>query len=173
MRTLTNDFLNVSNSFAAKVVFLVPTTTLAPQQLKACIQTGMMSPAEAASLTGQLGQSKRENVWKDKRAIFITAQTLCNDIEKSIVRAGDIRCIVIDEAHQARGEHAYVQAVRLVLSATKYCRVLALSATPGADFVHTQNLIAHLRISRLEVRHDGDEDVAPYVRQKLTELKRV
>ena len=40
---------------------------------------------------------------------------------------------VIDEAHKATGQHAYVQAVRMLRERSGGFRVLALSATPGRD----------------------------------------
>ena len=39
----------------------------------------------------------------------------------------------IDEAHKATGQHAYVQAVRMLRERSGGFRVLALSATPGRD----------------------------------------
>ena len=58
-------------------------------------------------------------------------QVLNNDINSGLVDPRSIVCLVIDEAHRARGNHAYCQCVRELAAATRQHRILALSATPG------------------------------------------
>ena len=47
--------------------------------------------------------------------------------------AGQVKCLVIDEAHKAQGNHAYCQVVKELAKHSTNFRVLALSATPGGD----------------------------------------
>lgn len=55
-----------------------------------------------------------------------------NDLERIRDMGQKIRCLVFDEAHKARGKHAYCEVIKK-LKTNKYFRVLALSATPGAS----------------------------------------
>ena len=64
---------------------------------------------------------------------------------------------------------ASAQVVRSVLAATPDFRVLALSATPGADLAGVQALINNLLIARIELRTDEDPDVSPYTHAKLVD----
>jgi ATP-dependent DNA helicase MPH1 len=45
----------------------------------------------------------------------------------------------------------------------KYFRILALSASPGSDIKHIQQVIDNLLIERMEVRTDDDPDVRKYI----------
>lgn len=75
----------------------------------------------------------REDIWKEKRVFFITPQILQNDLDKIPDLGLKIRCLVFDEAHKARGNHAYCEVIKKLMTTNKYFRVLALSATPGAS----------------------------------------
>lgn len=78
-------------------------------------------------------QTSRTKVWDEKRVFFITPQILQNDLDLSSSLASQIKCLVIDEAHKAKGGHAYCEVVRKLHAVNKHFRVLALSATPGKD----------------------------------------
>jgi ERCC4-related helicase len=85
-----------------------------------------------------------------------------------------IVCLVVDEAHQAQGDHAYCLLVRNIRARTKYFRVLALTATPGSDQLAIQNVLSNLLISSVAVRSETDADVAPFIhhtQQQLEEVK--
>lgn len=64
---------------------------------------------------------------------FITPQILQNDLDKIDNLASKIKCIVFDEAHKARGNHAYCEVIRKLRKNNRHFRVLALSATPGGS----------------------------------------
>ncbi len=57
------------------------------------------------------------------------------------------------------------------MSATRYFRVLALSASPGSDVKSVQNCISNLLISHMEIRSDGDDDVHQFTHN--TELETI
>jgi Fanconi anemia group M protein len=40
---------------------------------------------------------------------FLTPQVIMNDLSRGTCPAVDVRCLVIDEAHKATGNHAYCQ----------------------------------------------------------------
>ena len=51
-------------------------------------------------------------------------QTLVNDLEQCLCPAHELVCLVIDEAHKATGQHAYVQAVKMLSERSGGFRVL-------------------------------------------------
>lgn len=44
-----------------------------------------------------------------------------------------MKCLIIDEAHKAKGNYAYCEVVKKLYCVNKHFRILALSATPGKD----------------------------------------
>ncbi len=99
-----------------RVVFMAPTRPLVSQQMMACRNlTGLSSdPANggmsAIELTGTTPPQHRAALWAGAhRAFFLTPQVIANDLATGICPASSIRCIVIDEAHKATGNHAYCQ----------------------------------------------------------------
>lgn len=60
-------------------------------------------------ISGALHQAKRKIEWETKRIFFLTPQVMMNDLLKQVCRAKSIKCLVIDEAHKAMGNHAYCQ----------------------------------------------------------------
>lgn len=53
--------------------------------------------------------SERKRAWSMKRLFFLTPQVLTNDLSRGICPADDVKCVVVDEAHKALGNHAYCQ----------------------------------------------------------------
>ena len=82
--------------------------------------------------------------------LFLTPQTLVNDMANDVCPAHEIVCVVIDEAHKATGSHAYAQVVSMRLGAAG--SHLALSATPGQNIDKIQEVVSKLRIHRMEAR---------------------
>jgi len=56
--------------------------------------------------------TERSRAWRDKRVFYLTPQVISNDLSRSICPAEAIKCLVIDEAHKALGNHSYCQVVR-------------------------------------------------------------
>jgi Fanconi anemia group M protein len=115
------------------IIFMAPTRPLVTQQLKACQEIGGIAPSNTIELTGHTPAKKREELWKTKNVFFLTPQVVMNDLASAICPAERVRCVVVDEAHKATGDHAYVKAVSLILEKNKRFRVLGLSATIGRD----------------------------------------
>ena len=64
-------------------------------------------------VSGSMGPPKREKAWQEKRVFFLTPQVLTNDLSRGSCPAEDVKCLVIDEAHKALGNHAYCQVFTL------------------------------------------------------------
>jgi Fanconi anemia group M protein len=99
-----------------------------------------IDPSKMIELTGQIIPKKREDLWKEKRVFFLTPQVMTSDLGRGFCQADQVRCLVVDEAHKALGNHAYVEVVKLLAERTKCFRILALSATPGNDMTAVQQV---------------------------------
>ncbi|KRT84382.1 helicase [Oryctes borbonicus] len=151
---------------SGKVVFMAPTKPLVKQQLEACYNIMAIPKDVTAELTGTKAQISRKDIWMNKRVFFITPQVLQNDLSLIPELGKEIKCIVIDEAHKAKGKHAYCEVLRQIVESNKHFRVLALSATPGSTINDVTEIINNLLISHLEIRTDDSPDVMPYVFQR-------
>ena len=52
----------------------------------------------------------------EKRVFFLTPQVIMNDLSRGTCPAVDVRCLVIDEAHKATGNHAYCQVIHIYIA---------------------------------------------------------
>ncbi|KAJ7107659.1 hypothetical protein C8R43DRAFT_1163829, partial [Mycena crocata] len=152
-----------------KVVFVAPTKPLVAQQIDACHKTCGIPGTDAIELTGQNPRPMRARAWKEKRVFYMTPQTLNNDLVSENCDAGDIVLLVIDEAHRATGGYAYNEVVRFMMAKNPHFRILALTATPGADPPAVQALIDGLHISRIEIRDENSLDLKAYIHHKKIE----
>lgn len=114
-----------------KIIFMAPTRPLVKQQVDACYNIMAIPKEVTAELTGTKAQESRKEIWNKKRVFFITPQVLQNDLSILSELGLEIKCLVIDEAHKAKGNHAYCEVIRKLKVLNKFFRVLALSATPG------------------------------------------
>lgn len=147
-----------------KMIFSAPTKPLCEQQFRS-VQHQLQIPSnEVVLLTGQIEPSKRIEHWKHARVIFATPQTIQNDLESKLFNAYQIVLLIIDEAHRARGDHAYCKIVSDIAAVTKFFRVVGLSATPGSSFDDIQQIIYSLMISKIELR--TDQDCSEYIHTK-------
>ncbi|MBN3324142.1 FANCM protein, partial [Atractosteus spatula] len=139
---------------SSKIVFMAPTKPLVAQQIEACYKVMGIPQDHMAELTGSTQAQTRKEIWRSRRVFFLTPQ---------------VKCVVIDEAHKALGNHAYCQVVRELWNQTQQFRVLALSATPGSDARAVQQVISNLLISHIELRSEESPDIQPYSHQRSLE----
>lgn len=152
---------------SAKIVFMAPTRPLVSQQLEACLGiTGIPRDDSSILIGGALTPAMREVEWANKRVFFVTPQTIDNDLKKGIVDPKTIACLVIDEAHRATGNQAYVEVVRFLNRFNPSFRVLALTATPSTTLEGVQAVVSNLNISSVEIRTEDSPDIKPYVHKK-------
>ncbi|CAK1598578.1 unnamed protein product [Parnassius mnemosyne] len=146
-----------------KIVFTAPTRPLVAQQIEACYNIIAIPPKDTIEMTGHMQVNTRKTHWETKRVFFATPQVIYNDIKSGICPGEKIRCLVIDEAHRARGNYAYCQIVStLTERGHKTYRLLALSATPGSKVEDVITVVKNLHIAHLELRTENCIDVAPY-----------
>ncbi|KAF1840459.1 P-loop containing nucleoside triphosphate hydrolase protein [Cucurbitaria berberidis CBS 394.84] len=153
----------------AQIVFVAPTKPLVSQQVEACYKTVGIPRSYTTMLTGGVSPGLRSEEWRDKRVFFMTPQTLLNDLKGGYADPKKIVLLVVDEAHRATGAYAYVEVVSFLRRFNQSFRVLALTATPGADVEAVQKVIDGLDISRVEIRTENSMDICSYVHQRKIE----
>ncbi|PAA73309.1 hypothetical protein BOX15_Mlig026302g1 [Macrostomum lignano] len=154
---------------AGRVVFMAPTKPLVAQQIDACYGIAGVPAADTIEMTGCMPPAARRAAWQDKRLFFCTPQVFANDLTNQLCDPAQVRCVVIDEAHKATGNHAYCVAIRTLASRHNQFRVLALSATPGSDVRSVQEVINNLLISHIELRTEQCRDIQRYSHERNVE----
>ncbi|XP_048831550.1 Fanconi anemia group M protein isoform X3 [Brienomyrus brachyistius] len=151
---------------SGKIVFMAPTKPLVAQQIEACYKVMGIPQGHMAELTGSTQASSRRELWRARRVFFLTPQVMVNDLSRETCPATQVKCLVIDEAHKALGNHAYCQVVRELMNQTQQFRILALSATPGGDIKAVQQVISNLLISHIELRSEESPDIQAHSHQR-------
>ncbi|KAL5888411.1 3'-5' DNA helicase [Pyricularia oryzae] len=155
----------------AQMVFVAPTKPLASQQVEACLNIAGIPRSQSTLLTGETKPVLREAEWEGKRLFFMTPQTLMNDLSKGYADPKRIVLLVVDEAHRATGDYAYVKVIEFIRRFSKSFRVLALTATPGSTVEGVQDVIDNLGVSHVEIRTEESIDIRNYVHSR--EIDRV
>lgn len=153
----------------AKIVFMAPTKPLVAQQVDACFNICGIPRSDTTMLTGEISPALRSEEWESKRVFFMTPQTLENDLKTGIADPKKIVLLVVDEAHRATGNYAYVKVIEFIRRFNKSFRILALTATPGSSVEAVQEVIDGLEISQVEIRTEKSIDIQPYVHARETE----
>lgn len=157
-----------------KIIFLAPTLPLVNQQAEACYKIMGIPELDTAIMTGRLKPMERRSLWKGKRVFYGTPQTVQKDLESGTLEEPEhVVCVVLDEAHKATGEFAYVKIVDFLTQTSKNnpkFRVLGLSATPGTNLKAIQAVIDALKINKVEARTDKDESIKQYIHGRKTEI---
>lgn len=122
---------------------MAPTRPLVSQQIEACYKIMGISPSDTIEMTGKQSPAIRSLLWKSKRVFFVTPQVVQSDMfaPESNFPVNEIKLIVIDEAHKAKGKYAYTEVVQNVNTRNSNFRVLALSATPGRGIEDVSEVI--------------------------------
>ena len=156
-------------TFNAQIVFVAPTKPLVSQQVKACFEIAGIPRSATSMLTGSTPPGLRAEEWNSKRVFFMTPQTIVNDLKTGICDPKRLVLLVVDEAHRATGNYAYVEVVKFVRRFNTSFRVLALTATPGSSIETVQEVIDGLGISRVEIRTEESIDIRQYVHPRKIE----
>ncbi|KAF1968963.1 P-loop containing nucleoside triphosphate hydrolase protein [Bimuria novae-zelandiae CBS 107.79] len=153
----------------AQIVFVAPTKPLVAQQIDACFHICGIPRSCTTMLIGGVAPAVRAEEWASKRVFFMTPQTLINDLKHGYADPKKIVLLVADEAHRATGGYAYVEVVSFLRRFNNSFRVLALTATPGADVESVQKVIDGLDISRVEIRTESSLDISRYIHHRKVE----
>ena len=145
------------------ILFLAPTKPLAQQHYEFLKTHLTVEPEFIFLFTGEIGPKKRKDLWAEKRIIISTPQVVQNDIISGVKSLDDISLIIFDEAHRAVGKYAYVFIGEKYSMQKENGLVLGITASPGYEPEHIQEVCGNLFIEQLELRSKWDRDVRPYV----------
>lgn len=178
----------------SKIVFLAPTKPLCEQHIAtfkkhlgigeattkegagtgdAATATIDISDDQFALFTGEVAPAKRQAQWNAARYIFSTPQGLENDIISNRLDLSDVSLMIFDEAHRAVGDYSYVFLAKRYVANARAPRVLALTASPGANAEHIMEVCTNLHVEHVEMRSPDDPDVKPYVQETQVRHLRV
>ena len=143
-----------------RALVLAPSRPLADQHRVTF--TEKLDAGPIALLTGNETPRRRAGLWNSRRIISATPQTAINDALRGIV-PHDLAVVVFDEAHRAVGDYAYVPFAAWLRRHCPDALVLGLTASPGHEIEHIEEVCRNLGIAQVLIRTRDDPDVAPYV----------
>ncbi|MFX1563374.1 MAG: DEAD/DEAH box helicase [Promethearchaeota archaeon] len=143
----------------SKVVMLAPTRPLVGQHHRRFQQMLLVVPEKLKVITGETPASNRVQFWQKSNLLFMTPQTLRNDIEKKRYDLSEVSLLIFDEAHRASGRYDYVGIADYYVRQAHDPRILALTASPG----NIRVLCDALYIENIEVRTEHSPDLLPYL----------
>ncbi|KAK5056663.1 hypothetical protein LTR84_012195 [Exophiala bonariae] len=155
----------------AQIIFVAPTKPLVSQQIDACFNIAGIPRSQTTMLTGDVPPGIRAEEWLEKRVFFMTPQTLINDLKNGMCDPKKIVLVVVDEAHKATGNYAYVEVIKFLRKFNSSFRVLALTATPGSTVEAVQAVIDGLGIARVEIRTEDSLDIRDFVHSRNVDIE--
>ncbi|HYA22253.1 MAG TPA: ERCC4 domain-containing protein, partial [Thermoproteota archaeon] len=117
--------------------------------------------------TGELPPNARESSLP--RLLIATPQLILNELTEGKIKLDGTSTIILDEAHRAVGNYAYVAIARVYFSQRKGAHVVGFTASPG-DPRRLAELSTNLNAARILARSEEDASVSKYVEKINTHL---
>jgi len=152
-------------------IVLAPTKPLVMQHSESFSRMLRLPPEEFSVLTGATSVEARKGV--GSRLCFMTPQTLQNDLVAGRVKLENVSILVIDEAHRAVGDYAYVFIANEYLKRSRNPLILALTASPGSTKDRIEEVCGNLQIQFVEARTELSDDVKHYIMPLDVEWRQV
>ncbi|MBI5061184.1 MAG: DEAD/DEAH box helicase family protein [Candidatus Aenigmarchaeota archaeon] len=153
----------------SRILVTAPTRPLVNQHYKSFADFLTLDANGLAVITGVIAPEKREEIYKNKKIIFATPQTIENDLKENRLSLNDFSLLVLDEVHHAIGGYAYLFIAKKYLEDAKNPRILGLTASPGGDRAKIDEICKNTGLEAVEIRTENDEDVKPYIKEKGVE----
>ena len=152
----------------AHALILAPTRVLVHQHYAFLTKHLEIPIEEIGVLTGEDSSEDRQGVWK-KRIVCATPQVTLTEIESKNCRLTDFAVVIFDEVHRAVGNYSYSTIASLYSEYNPGGRVVGFTASLPSDKAKIEEIISKLKITKIEIRDEKDEDVKPYVFKTQTE----
>lgn len=155
-----------------KILMLAPTKPLVEQHFryfKNHLSLSEQTDETYALFTGDASPDKRTREWEAASVVLATPQVIKNDIIAGRYDLNDVSLLVIDEAHRAVGNYAYVFLADRYVTTASQPLILAMTASPGGDREKIADIVENLHIVTVETRNEADPDVSPYVHDRDVE----
>ncbi len=155
----------LGNYPGSKILIIAPTRPLCDQHVDSMRKHLELDAGEVNLFTGMVRPAKRAELWKQSRIIVSTPQGLENDIITNRISLKEASLLVVDEAHRAVGDYAYVFLAKQYMKRAEHPRILGLTASPGSDEEKIKEVCKNLFIEEIEIRSYDDPDVKPYIKE--------
>ncbi len=153
----------------SKILITAPTRPLVNQHFKSFLSFLNMDESDFVVVTGTTDPVLREEIYKNKKIIFATPQTIENDLTEKRLSLKDFSLLVLDEVHHSIGDYAYPFIAKKYLEQAKNPKILGLTASPGGDREKIDEICKNSGLDFVEIRTEQDEDVKPYIKEKEIE----
>lgn len=116
-----------------KAIIVAPTRPLLLQHARFPRDTLSSPGGQTVPLTGQEAPERRQSPFRRARVIASTPQGLVEDVDAARISLKDVVLLVVNEAHHAGGDDAYVGLLETHRAQAGQGRVLRLTASPGGQ----------------------------------------
>lgn len=148
--------------YDGRILILAPTRPLVSQHFES-FQGFLDDSIKMECLIGGLPPLQRALRVNNAQIVFTTPQIIKNDITSGVYDLNNFTLIIFDEAHHARHNYAYTFIADEYITTAKNPHIVGLTASPGKDIEHINNLIEKLRIEKVCIKTESDSDVQEYI----------
>ncbi|MHA1669031.1 MAG: DEAD/DEAH box helicase [Promethearchaeota archaeon] len=146
----------------ARIVILAPTRPLVAQHFKSCLRFLEVNEEDVVFFTGKVSPERRINLFLNSQIIISTPQVIKNDVERGRYNLEHVSLLIFDEAHRTKGNYAYNFLATEYINNCQDPLILGLTASPGKDYDHIQELCDNLFIEKVVFKTYTSEDVMKY-----------
>ena len=146
----------------ARIVILAPTRPLVAQHFKSCLKFLKVNEEDVVFFTGKISPERRINLFLKSQIIISTPQVIKNDVERGRYNLEHVSLLIFDEAHRTKGNYAYNYLAPEYLNTCQDPLILGLTASPGKNYEHIQQLCDNLFIEEVVFKTYTNEDVLKY-----------
>ncbi|MFW9772273.1 MAG: DEAD/DEAH box helicase [Candidatus Thorarchaeota archaeon] len=147
----------------SRILILAPTRPLVSQHKSSCQKFLNFDKETITSFTGKIKPDKRMLLFNNSQIIISTPQIIKNDIERGRYDLKHVSLVIFDEGHRTKGNYAYNFISNEYISTCTDPLILALTASPGKDYLHIQQLCNNLFIENVIFKSYEDNDVQKYI----------
>lgn len=147
----------------SKIIILAPTRPLVAQHKSSFQKFLDFETNKISSFTGKIKPEKRIFLFNKSQIIISTPQIIKNDIERGRYNLKQVSLLIFDEGHRTKGNYAYNFISNEYISTCSDPLILALTASPGKDHFHIQQLCNNLFIENVIFKSYDDDDVQKYI----------
>jgi Fanconi anemia group M protein len=157
---IANSLIKYSKS---KIIILAPTRPLVSQHRSSCLKFLDINPEKIVLFTGKIPPEKRALLFNNSRIIVSTPQVIKNDLIRGRYDLTQVSLVIFDEAHKTKGNYSYNFISKEYINTCNDPFILGLTASPGKDFEHIQEICDNLYIENIVFKSYEDKDVKDYI----------
>ncbi len=146
----------------ARIIILAPTRPLVTQHFKSCLRFLAVNEEAVVFFTGKISPERRIDLFLSSQIIISTPQVIKNDVERGRYSLEHVSLLIFDEAHRTKGNYAYNYLAPEYINTCQDPLILGLTASPGKDYCHIQQLCDNLFIEKVVFKTYSNEDVMKY-----------